>query len=59
MLDAVAVVFEEGEDAELFDLLKVFVGMVELVGEEAGQIVRSVQVWDDADCTTRRGFVPV
>ena len=59
-LDIVAVV-SEGEEGlrDMFDLLKGFVGRVEEVEVGAGEVIRSEQVWDDADCTARLTSVPV
>jgi len=54
MLDNVTVVYGEEEQAqELFDVLKWFVGMVDLVEVRPGEVVRSEQVWDDISCTAR------
>lgn len=58
-LDLVTAVFEEGEEVELFDVLGAFVGAVKLVKEEMGQMLRSEQVWDDANCTMTRVSMPM
>ena len=54
ILEAVTVVREEGAGEGWFDVLKEFVGTLELVEEEESQILRSVQMWDDVNCTTAR-----
>jgi hypothetical protein len=63
-LDTVNIVLKERGGAErahteLFDVLEGFVGTLELVEEEAGDILRSAQVWDEANCTTTRVSVPM
>ena len=59
MLDSVKVVFGRGEWVELFDVLGAVVGTLVLVEEGAGQILKSVQEWDDANCTVTTISVPV
>jgi len=54
MLDVVTIIYEGKERTqELFGVLEGFVGMLELVEVGAGEVLRSEQVWDDANCTAR------
>jgi hypothetical protein len=58
VLDIVTVVYEAEEGPqELFDVLRGLVKLEEVV--EIGEVTRSEQAWDDADCTARITSVPV
>ena len=58
-LNTVTVVYEGKEWVqELVDVLGGFVGTLELVEEEAEEVMRSEQVWDDTSCTARVVSVP-
>jgi len=60
VLDTVTVVYEGGEqEQELFGVLEWFVGTLERVEVEVGEVVRSEQAWDDISCTARVISVPV
>lgn len=60
VLNTVTVIYEGMEqEQELFGVLEGFVGTLERVGVEVGEVVRSEHVWDDISCTTRVISVPV
>ena len=54
-LDTATIVLDGSEQSDLFGVLET----VEIVEEEPRQMVKSVQVWDDVNCTLMRTSVPV
>ena len=59
-LDTVTVVYDGREQMpELLGVLGAFVGTLDLVEVELGEVTRSERVWDDTSCTTRVISVPV